>query len=93
MHAQGADGIQNGQDHHAHIGEDGEPHIRNADSAQRQAGKLPLAEIAAKVGYTSQSKFAAAFKEEYSMLPKEYRKQAAARGGGNGEIFEIKRKL
>lgn len=42
-------------------------------------GTLSLAEVAAKVGYTNQSKFTAAFKEQFGMLPKEYRKQAAAR--------------
>ena len=68
-------------------------HRMEAAARLLQQGELPLAEIAAKVGYTSQSKFAAAFKEEYSMLPKEYRKQAAARGTGNGEILGIKRKL
>lgn len=33
-----------------------------------------IANIALSVGYTSQSKFSAAFKESYGMLPKEYRK-------------------
>lgn len=42
-------------------------------------GTLSLAEVAAKVGYTNQSKFTAAFKEQFGMLPKEFRKQAAAR--------------
>lgn len=38
--------------------------------------KLSLAEVAAKVGYTNQSKFTAAFKNRFGMLPKEYRKRA-----------------
>ena len=36
--------------------------------------KLSLAEVAEKVGYTNQSKFTAAFKNQFGMLPKEYRK-------------------
>lgn len=36
---------------------------------------LPLSEIARKVGYESQSKFTAAFKSHFSMLPSEYRKK------------------
>ena len=35
---------------------------------------LTIAEIAAQVGYDSQSKFTAAFKSQYGVLPKEYRK-------------------
>lgn len=35
---------------------------------------LSLGEIALEVGYTSQSKFTAAFKEYYHMLPRDYRK-------------------
>ena len=35
---------------------------------------LTIAEIAAQVGYDSQSKFTAAFKSRYGVLPKEYRK-------------------
>ena len=35
---------------------------------------LSIAEIAARVGYDSQSKFTAAFKSQYGILPKEYRK-------------------
>ncbi|MBQ9661687.1 MAG: metalloregulator ArsR/SmtB family transcription factor [Oscillospiraceae bacterium] len=35
---------------------------------------LSIAEIAAQVGYDSQSKFASAFKGQYGVLPKEYRK-------------------
>ena len=34
-----------------------------------------IAEIAGCVGYDSQSKFSAAFKEAYQLLPKEYRKK------------------
>ena len=36
---------------------------------------LSVAEIAGRVGYDSQSKFAAAFKGVYQVLPKEYRKK------------------
>ena len=35
---------------------------------------LPVAEVARQVGYESQSKFTAAFKEQYGQLPKEYRR-------------------
>ncbi len=35
---------------------------------------LSVAEVARQVGYESQSKFTAAFKEQYGRLPKEYRK-------------------
>ena len=35
---------------------------------------LPVAEVARQVGYESQSKFSAAFKEQYGQLPKEYRR-------------------
>ena len=35
---------------------------------------LTIAEIAAQVGYDSQSKFTVAFKSQYGVLPKEYRK-------------------
>mgnify|MGYP003102993244 CR=1 FL=1 len=35
---------------------------------------LSVAEIAGKVGYESQSKFTAAFKEQFGQLPKEYRR-------------------
>lgn len=35
---------------------------------------LSVAEIAGQVGYESQSKFTAAFKEQYGQLPKEYRR-------------------
>ncbi len=40
----------------------------------RETG-LPIAEIAARVGYDSQSRFTAAFKAAYQSLPKEYRKK------------------
>ena len=36
---------------------------------------MSVAEIAGQVGYESQSKFTAAFKESYGCLPKEYRKK------------------
>ena len=38
-------------------------------------GKLSLSEVAAAVGYQSQSKFTQAFRETYGVLPKNYRKQ------------------
>ena len=41
---------------------------------------LSLGEIAEKVGYSSQSKFTAAFKEYYHMLPKDYRKAGVISG-------------
>lgn len=34
-----------------------------------------LADIAAQVGYDSQSKFSSSFKEQYHLLPSEYRKK------------------
>ena len=37
-------------------------------------GRLAVSEIAKAVGYTSQSKFSAAFYEKYHLLPSEYRK-------------------
>ena len=37
---------------------------------------LPIAEVARRVGYDSQSKFTAAFKSSYGVLPTEYRKTA-----------------
>ena len=36
--------------------------------------ELSIAEIAQKVGYDSQSRFSSAFREQYHMLPKEYRR-------------------
>lgn len=38
-------------------------------------GELSVAEIASAVGYDSPSRFSAAFRERYHMLPTEYRKQ------------------
>ena len=40
-----------------------------------QSSELSIAEIAQKVGYDSQSRFSSAFREQYQMLPKEYRKK------------------
>ena len=40
-----------------------------------RAGEGSVAEIAAAVGYDSPSRFSAAFRERYHMLPTEYRKQ------------------
>ena len=37
--------------------------------------KMSIAEIAQAVGYDSHSKFTAAFKAYFKVLPKEYRKQ------------------
>ena len=54
-------------------------HIR--EHRMEQAAKLlrttdrSIAEIAQAVGYDSQSKFTAAFKAYFHMLPREYRKQ------------------
>ena len=39
-------------------------------------GNLSVGEVAAAVGYDSPSRFSAAFRERYHMLPSEYRKQA-----------------
>ena len=39
---------------------------------------LSILEIAGRVGYDSQSKFTAAFKSAYQVLPKEYRKAVSA---------------
>ena len=36
-------------------------------------GKLSIAEVSSRVGYESQSKFTAAFKAAYGVLPTEYR--------------------
>ena len=49
------------------------------DTLQRAAAllretDLSVAEIAGQVGYESQSKFTAAFKEQFGQLPKEYRR-------------------
>ncbi len=43
---------------------------------------LPIAEIARRVGYDSQSKFTAAFKSSYGVLPTEYRKTAQNQDSG-----------
>ncbi len=40
-----------------------------------RSSEQSIAEIAQKVGYDSQSRFSSAFKEQYHMLPKEYRKR------------------
>lgn len=50
---------------------------------------LSLSDVAAKVGYTNQSKFTAAFKEQFGMLPREYRKQPPAppRSDGRGPLI------
>ena len=50
---------------------------------------LSLSDVAAKVGYTNQSKFTAAFKEQFGMLPREYRKQPPAppRTDGHGPLI------
>ena len=45
--------------------------------------EMTLAQIAEEVGYTSQSKFSAAFTEAYKLPPLEYRKKKRAK---NGEI-------
>lgn len=39
-----------------------------------QSSNLKIADIAVKVGYDSQSRFSSVFKEQYQMLPKEYRR-------------------
>jgi AraC-like DNA-binding protein len=41
-----------------------------------QEGELAVSEIAKQVGYTSQSKFSAAFSREYGVLPVEYRRNS-----------------
>jgi AraC-like DNA-binding protein len=53
-------------------------HRMEAAAQLLREGALSLSEIAAKVGYTNQSKFSAAFKQQFGLLPREYRKQAAA---------------
>jgi AraC-like DNA-binding protein len=40
---------------------------------------MSIAEIAQAVGYDSQSRFGAAFKEYYHMLPREYRQKHSGR--------------
>lgn len=43
----------------------------------------PIADIAAQVGYSNQGKFAAVFKERYSLSPLEYRRRAHLNGTAN----------
>ena len=43
---------------------------------------LPVSDISHRVGYDSQSKFTAAFKSNFGMLPTEYRKEASRAGHG-----------
>ena len=38
LHGQRADGIEDGEDHDADVGEDGQPHIRDAARAEDQTG-------------------------------------------------------
>ena len=40
LHSQRADGIEDGEDHDADVGEDGQPHIRDAARAEDQTGCL-----------------------------------------------------
>lgn len=66
-------------------------HIREhrmEDAAQLlRASDLSIADIAQKVGYDSQSRFSSVFKEQYHMLPKEYRRNHSAESIENvGEI-------
>ena len=44
-----------------------------------QLSSLSIADIASKVGYDSQSRFSSVFKEQYQMLPKEYRRKHVKR--------------
>lgn len=50
-----------------------EHRMEKAASLLRET-ELSVAEIAGQVGYESQSKFTAAFKEQFAQLPKEYRR-------------------
>ena len=50
-----------------------EHRMEKAASLLRET-ELSVAEIAGQVGYESQSKFTAAFKEQFDQLPKEYRR-------------------
>lgn len=50
-----------------------EHRMEKAASLLRET-ELSVAEIAGQVGYESQSKFTAAFKEQFGQLPKEYRR-------------------
>jgi AraC-like DNA-binding protein len=51
-----------------------EHRLEKAAALLRQ-GDQSIAEIAAAVGYDSPSRFSAAFRERYHMLPTEYRRQ------------------
>ena len=51
-------------------------------------GTMKVAEIAAAVGYSSQSRFAKAFREIYGIPPLEYRRRAKLQQGINGETEE-----
>ena len=55
----------------AHIRE----HRMEAAAKQLISTDLSIAEVASKVGYDSQSRFSAAFKNYFHVLPKEYRRQ------------------
>ena len=50
-----------------------EHRLEKASQLLRETG-LSVAEIARQVGYESQSKFTAAFKEQYGLLPTAYRR-------------------
>jgi AraC-like DNA-binding protein len=54
-----------------------EHRMENAAALLKETGNS-IASIAATVGYENQSKFTAAFKETYGMLPTEYRKRQNA---------------
>ena len=62
----------------AHIRE----HRMEAAAALLARTDMTIADIAQKVGYDSQSRFSAAFKAYFGMLPKEYRRKCASQ-----EIF------
>jgi AraC-like DNA-binding protein len=49
--------------------------MERAAELLRETG-LPIAEVAQRVGYDSQSKFSSAFRAQYGALPKEYRKNS-----------------
>ena len=51
-------------------------HRMEKAAALLRESDMSIAEIGRLVGYESQSKFTAAFKESYGCLPKEYRKKA-----------------
>lgn len=50
-------------------------HRMQAAARMLREGKKSVAEVAAAVGYESQSRFTAAFREAYGLLPREYRHQ------------------